>query len=74
MKKYFIIYEVEKDTNNNIINIINLYDFNSLKDASNYLDIDYTNINKYISKTTEYDKINARLKDNKYFIFKDYDE
>lgn len=72
-QKYFIVYEVEKDTNNNIINIINLYDFNSLKDASNYLDIDYTNINKYISKTTEYDKINTRLKDNKYFIFKDYE-
>ena len=72
-QKYFIVYEVEKDTNNNIINIINLYDFNSLKDASNYLDIDYTNINKYISKSTDYDKINARLKDNKYFIFKDYE-
>lgn len=72
-QKYFIVYEVEKDTDNNIINIINLYDFNSLKDVSNYLDIDYSNINKYISKTTEYDKINTRLKDNKYFIYKDYE-
>ena len=69
MKKqtYYIIYKVEQDTKD----ITNCFDSESLKDIAKWLDIDYSNISKYISKTTEQEKINARLKDNKYFIYKE---
>lgn len=71
MKKYFIVYEVITDEENNIIDIENKFDSDKLKDVAKWLDIDYTNINKYISK--DIDNINSRLKDNKYFIIKDYE-
>lgn len=71
MKKYFIVYEVITDEENNIIDIENKFDSDKLKDVAKWLDIDYTNINKYISKNI--DNINSRLKDNKYFIIKDYE-
>lgn len=71
MKKYFIVYEVITDEDNNIIDIENKFDSSKLKDVAKWLDIDYTNINKYISK--DINNINSRLKDNKYFIIKDYE-
>lgn len=71
MKKYFIVYEIITDEDNNIIDIENKFDSSKLKDVAKWLDIDYTNINKYISK--DIDNINSRLKDNKYFIIKDYE-
>lgn len=71
MRKYFIVYEIVTDDNNNIIDLENKFDSSKLKDVAKWLDIDYTNINKYISK--DIDNINARLKDNKYFILKDYE-
>lgn len=71
MKKYFIVYEIITDNDNNIIDIENKFDSSKLKDVAKWLDIDYTNINKYISK--DIDNINSRLKDNKYFIIKDYE-
>ena len=71
MKKYFIVYEVEKNEKGEIIDILNRYDSDSLKEVAKWLEIDYTNINKYINK--DIDNINARLKDNKYFILKDYE-
>lgn len=71
MKKYFIVYEIITDNDNNIIDIENKFDSDKLKDVAKWLDIDYTNINKYISK--DIDNINSRLKDNKYFIIKDYE-
>lgn len=70
-KKYFIVYEVITDEDNNIIDIENKFDSDKLKDVAKWLDIDYSNINKYISK--DIDNINSRLKDNKYFIIKDYE-
>lgn len=71
MKKYFIVYEIITDEDNNIIDIENKFDSSKLKDVAKWLDIDYTNINKYISK--DINNINSRLKDNKYFIIKDYE-
>jgi len=71
MRKYFIVYEIVTDENNNIIDIENKFDSSKLKDVAKWLDIDYTNISKYISK--DIDNINSRLKDNKYFIIKDYE-
>lgn len=71
MRKYFIVYEVITDEDNNIIDIENKFDSDKLKDVAKWLDIDYTNINKYISK--DINNINSRLKDNKYFIIKDYE-
>ena len=71
MRKYFIVYEVITDEENNIIDIENKFDSSKLKDVAKWLDIDYTNINKYISK--DINNINSRLKDNKYFIIKDYE-
>lgn len=71
MRKYFIVYEVITDEDNNIIDIENKFDSSKLKDVAKWLDIDYTNISKYISK--DIDNINSRLKDNKYFIIKDYE-
>lgn len=71
MKKYFIVYEIITDEDNNIIDIENKFDSDKLKDVAKWLDIDYTNINKYISK--DINNINSRLKDNKYFIIKDYE-
>ena len=70
-RKYFIVYEVITDEDNNIIDIENKFDSDKLKDVAKWLDIDYTNISKYISK--DIDNINSRLKDNKYFIIKDYE-
>ena len=71
MRKYFIVYEVITDEDNNIIDIENKFDSSKLKDVAKWLDIDYTNISKYISK--DINNINSRLKDNKYFIIKDYE-
>ena len=71
MKKYFIVYEIVTDNGGNIIDIENKFDSSKLKDVAKWLDIDYTNINKYISK--DINNINSRLKDNKYFIIKDYE-
>ena len=67
MKKYYVIYEIEEDTND----LQNKYDSSNLKKIAKWLDVDYSNISKYIVK--DIDNINARLKDNKYFIFKEYE-
>ena len=71
MRKYFIVYEIITDEDNNIIDLENKFDSDKLKEVAKWLGIDYTNINKYISKDIE--NINSRLKDNKYFILKDYE-
>lgn len=68
--KFYIIYKYDKNTND----IINVYDFDKLKDASSYLNIDYTNINKYIIKSI--DNIDeeikkVKLKEDKFFIYKE---
>lgn len=71
MKKYYIIYKYNKNNND----IENINDFTSLKDASNFLQIDYTNVNKYIIKNIDMIKDNNKsLKDNKYFIYKEIEE
>lgn len=71
MHKYYIVYEIITDERGNIIDFENKFDSSKLKDIASWLNIDYTNINKYVSKNT--DDINTRLKDNKYFILKDYE-
>lgn len=78
MKKYFIVYELIFDKNGNIIDFENKYDSDKLKDIAKWLDIDYSNIYKYVS-TQAYESdiidlvLKNRLKDNKYFILKDYE-
>ena len=69
--KYYIIYEVKKDMEGNIIDIVNKYDSSNLQDIGNWLDMDYKNLSHYTAK--DIDNINCKLKENKYFILKDYE-
>lgn len=71
MKKYFIVYEVITNDDDHIIDLENKFDSDKLKEVAIWLGVDYSNINKYINK--DIDNINSRLKDNKYFILKDYE-
>lgn len=75
MKKYFIIYEVIKNERGEIVDIINTYDNDKLKDVAEWLSIDYSNINKYIiDNLDDINKIrHKQIKNNNYFIFKDYE-
>lgn len=75
MKKYFIIYEVVKNEKGEIVDIINTYDNDKLKDVAEWLNIDYSNVNKYIiDNLDDINKIrHKQIKNNNYFIFKDYE-
>lgn len=70
-KTFFIVYEVVKDNNGDIKDIRNLYDNDNREKIAEYLGIDYKNLSHYTAK--DIDNINCKLKDNKYFIFKDYE-
>ena len=75
MKKYFIIYEVGNNEKGEIVDIINTYDNDKLKDVAEWLNIDYSNVNKYIiDNLDDINKIrHKQIKNNNYFIFKDYE-
>ena len=84
MKKYYIIYEVVRNEEGQVLDIINKYDNENTSKIAEWLQVDYKNINKYTIKelkeiTNEdtnqtYLDINCKLKENKYFIFKDYEK
>lgn len=65
MKKIYIVYELEEDTKD----LNYKFEFDKLKDCAKWLDVDYSNINKYVVNDIE--KINCKLKEDKYFIFKE---
>ena len=69
--KYFIIYEVVKNNEGEVVDVVNKYDSSNSDDISNWLDIDKKNISHYTAK--DIDNINCKLKENKYFILKDID-
>lgn len=71
MKKFYIIYEVVKNEEGEILDIINKYDNENTKIICDWLKINYNHLGDYTAK--DIDNINCRLKDNKYFIFKDYE-
>ena len=71
MTKYFIIYEVKRNKEGEVIDITNKFDSDNLQTISEWLNLDYKNLSHYTVK--DIDNINCRLKDNKYFIFKDYE-
>ena len=68
MKKYYIIYEVIKDKEGNIIDLFNLWDDKNPQRLCEKFGISYNNISLYTSKSLN--NIKCKLKDNKYFIFK----
>ena len=78
-QKYFIVYEVVKNEKGEIIDLLNRYDNNSLKEVAKWCNIDYTNISKYVIDNI--DNINCYIKEEtqkdikkaNYFIFKDYE-
>lgn len=82
-EKYFIIYEVVKNEEGEIIDIFNCYDNSNLKNVAKWLGIDYTNVSKYIIDNLDnLDNLDSiRIKQlnekhiakNNYFIFKDYE-
>ena len=65
-QKIYIIYEIDNDND-----FINIYESKNRENIGKWLNTDVKNINKYVTKDL-YD-INKTLKDNKYFIFKDYE-
>lgn len=69
--KYYIIYELVKNEEGDVIDIINKYDSDNLHTISNWLGITYNHTSDYTARDIE--NINCKLKDNKYFIFKDYE-
>lgn len=71
MKKYYIIYEVVKNEKGDILDLRNCYDNENSQIVCEWLKISYNHLGDYTAK--DIDKINCRLKDNKYFIFKDYE-
>ena len=71
MTKYFIIYEVKRNNEGEVIDITNKFDSDNLLSISEWLGITYKHTSDYTAK--DIDNINCKLKDNKYFILKDYE-
>lgn len=71
-QKYYIVYEVLYNEAGVCYDIRNCYDSINLANIANWLGIRYNKTSYYISTSTE--NINAqRLKESKYFIYKDYE-
>ena len=73
MKKetFYIIYQVVKNEEGEIVDIRNCYDNTNREKVAEWLNIGTNNIVNYTAK--DIDNINCRLKEEKYFIFKDYE-
>lgn len=70
--KYYIVYEVEYNEDGSLYDIHNVYDSINLVNIAEWLGIRYNKTSYYTSTSTEC--INAqRLKESKYFIYKDYE-
>ena len=69
--KYYIVYEVVKNSEGVIIDLVNKYDSDNLQSISKWLNITYNHTSDYTAK--DIDNITCKLKDNKYFILKDYE-
>ena len=65
-QKVYIIYEIDQEND-----FINIYESKNRENIGKWLNINVKHIDRYITKNM-YD-INKTLKDNKYFIFKDYE-
>lgn len=65
-QKVYIIYEIDNDND-----FINIYESKNRENISKWLNINVKHINRYVTKYLY--NINKTLKDNKYFIFKDYE-
>ena len=62
MKKYYTIYEIDKETND----IVNTWESEKREDVANWLNIRLDNFSKYVAKNI--DNITCKLKNDKYFI------
>ena len=62
MKKYYTIYEIDKENND----IINTWESEKREEVANWLDIRIDNFSKYVAKNI--DNITCKLKNDKYFI------
>lgn len=79
-KKYYIIYKIVKNENDEVIDFINCWDDDKLLNVANWLGIDKTSTSKYvIDKLEDIEKIRLKQLNEKYivkenyFIFKDYE-
>lgn len=62
MKKYYTIYEINKENND----IINTWESEKREEVANWLGIRLDNFSKYVTKNI--DNITCKLKNDKYFI------
>lgn len=67
MKKYYTIYEIDKQTND----ITNTWESENRESVAEWLGIRIDNFSKYVAKNI--DNINCKLKNDKYFIMIDLD-
>ncbi len=65
-QKIYIIYEIDNDND-----FINIYESKNRENISKWLNVNVKHIDRYVTKDLYC--INKTLKDNKYFIFKDYE-
>lgn len=65
-QKIYIIYEIDDDND-----FINIYESKNRENIGKWLNVNVKHIDRYIAKDLY--NINKTLKDNKYFIFKDYE-
>lgn len=66
-QKVYIIYEIDQEND-----FINIYESKNRENIGKWLNINVKHIDRYITKDLY--NINKTLKDNKYFIFKDYEQ
>ena len=65
MKKYYIIYKLNKETND----IENITEFEEREKASNWLGVSLKHLSDYVCKNI--DEIKCKLREDKYFIIID---
>lgn len=65
-QKVYIIYEIDQEND-----FINIYESKNRENIGKWLNINVKHIDRYVTKDLY--NINKTLKDNKYFIFKDYE-
>lgn len=70
MSKFYIVYEIVENEKG-ATDFENRFDTDNRKTLASWLEVTLSNLNKYTCK--DLDNINCKLKDNKYFIFKDYE-
>ena len=71
-KTFYIIYEVVRDEEGQTIDILNKFDSDYASIICEWLGIATNHIGRYIAKDIE--AINCKLRDDKYFIFKEKEE